>query len=107
MKARRFLRTGLARCRSTPKVVQDTALSRVAEPDTRPNTWPDPIEAGDPGQVTTATPAGLDFRATGVADEGCADTMSAESNCSIAPDLPDVQDGNPGYHRQAPGKLRA
>lgn len=35
-------------------------------------------------QVTTATPARLDLRATGVADEGCADTMSTESNCSIA-----------------------
>ena len=35
-------------------------------------------------QVTTATPAGLDFRATGVADEGCVDTMSTESPCSIA-----------------------
>ena len=34
-------------------------------------------------QVTTATPAGLDFRANGVADEGCADTMSTESSCSI------------------------
>jgi len=38
-------------------------------------------------QVTTATPAGLDFRATGVTDEGCADTMSAESPCSIAQGL--------------------
>ena len=38
-------------------------------------------------QVTTATPAGLDFRATGVADEGCADTMSTESPCSIAQGL--------------------
>lgn len=36
-------------------------------------------------QVTTATPARLDFRATRVADEGCADTMSTESACSIAP----------------------
>ena len=35
-------------------------------------------------QVTTATPARLDFRATGVADEGCVDTMSTESPCSIA-----------------------
>ena len=38
-------------------------------------------------QVTTATPAGLDFRATGVADEGCVDTMSTESPCSIAQGL--------------------
>lgn len=34
--------------------------------------------------MTTATPARLDFRATGVADEGCADTMSTESTCSVA-----------------------
>ncbi len=42
-------------------------------------------------QVTTATPAGLDFRATGVADEGCADTMSTESACSIALSLSGAQ----------------
>jgi hypothetical protein len=40
---------------------------------------------GSTRQVTTATPAGLDFSATGAADEGCADTMSTESACSIAP----------------------
>ena len=84
----RFLRTGLRSMPIDPKVArQDTAFSRVAEQDTRPWTWPDPIDAGDPRQVTTATPAGLDFRATGVADEGCADTMSAESPCSIAQGL--------------------
>jgi len=32
-----------------PKVArQDTAFSRVAEQDTRPWTWPDPIDAGYP-----------------------------------------------------------
>ena len=32
-----------------PKVArQDTAFSRVAEQDTRPRTWPDPIDAGYP-----------------------------------------------------------
>jgi len=44
-------------------------------------------------QVTTATPAGLDFRATGVADEGCADTMSTESPCSIAQGLSGLKRG--------------
>lgn len=50
----------------------------VAGPDRR---------RGSLRQVTTATPAALDFRATGVADEGCADTMSTESPCSIAQGL--------------------
>ena len=53
-------------------------------------------------QVTTATPAGLDFRATGVADEGFADTMSTESPCSIAQCILVDQACNPGCHLQAP-----
>ena len=53
-------------------------------------------------QVTTATPAGLDFRATGVADEGFADTMSTGSPCSIAPCLSADQACNPSCHLQAP-----
>ena len=55
-------------------------------------------------QVTTATPAGLDFRATGVADEGCADTMSTESACSIALVLSQAQASGLDCHPQAPGK---
>ena len=54
-------------------------------------------------QVTTATPAGLDFRATGVADEGCADTMSTESPCSIAQGLSGAQARDLDCHSQAPG----
>ena len=53
-------------------------------------------------QVTTATPAGLDFRANGVADEGCADTMSTESACSIALVLFVTQDHDYVCHTQAP-----
>ena len=53
-------------------------------------------------QVTTATPAGLDFRTTGVADEGCADTMSTESPCSIALGLFETQDQDYVCHTQAP-----
>src|SRR5574338_1650768 len=55
-------------------------------------------------QVTTATPAGLDFKATGVADEGCADTMSTETPCSIAQGLSQAQASDLNCHPQAPGK---
>ena len=49
------------------------------------------IASGDPsrtsrvfaGQVTTATPAGLDFRAAEAAGEGFADAMSAQSDSSM------------------------
>ena len=60
---------------------------------------------GPKRQVTTATPAGLDFRATGVADEGCADTMSTESACSIALSLSGAQARDLDCHPQAPGVL--
>ena len=53
-------------------------------------------------QVTTATPAGLDLRTTGVADEGFADTMSTGSPCSIARWLSADQACNSGCHLQAP-----
>ena len=39
---------------------------------------------GSTRQVTTATPAKLDFRGAEATDEGCADAMSTESACSIA-----------------------
>lgn len=38
---------------------------------------------GSTRQVTTATPAKLDFRASRPADEGCADAMSARSTTSV------------------------
>ena len=38
---------------------------------------------GSTRQVTTATPAKLDFRASRPADEGCADAMSAKSTASV------------------------
>jgi len=45
----RFLRTGLRSMPIDLKVArQDAAFSRVAEHDTRPWTWPDPIDAGYP-----------------------------------------------------------
>lgn len=34
-------------------------------------------------QVTTATPARLDFRETGVSEEGCVNAMSTDSTCSM------------------------
>lgn len=54
-------------------------------------------------QVTTATPARLDFRVAEAADEGCADTMSTESPCSIALDLSGIQDSGFVCHTQASG----
>jgi hypothetical protein len=54
-------------------------------------------------QVTTATPAGLDFRAIVGADEGCADTMSAESPYSMAQGLSGIQDSGFVCHTQASG----
>lgn len=39
---------------------------------------------GSTRQVTTATPAKLDFRVAEATDEGCVDAMSTESSCSIA-----------------------
>jgi len=41
----------------------------------RPRQWPGKLER----QVSTATPAELDSRVTGVTVEGCADTMSTEA----------------------------
>jgi hypothetical protein len=58
---------------------------------------------GSTRQVTTATPAGLDFRATGAADEGCADTMSTESACSIALRSSGAQGREAVCHPQGPG----
>lgn len=58
---------------------------------------------GSTRQVTTATPAGLDFRATGAADEGCADTMSTESDCSIALRSSGAQGRETDCHPQGPG----
>jgi len=82
----RFLRTG-------PSLDADRPEGRAAGHSVQPGgrtrhtamimAGPD-RRRGSLRQVTTATPAGLDFRATGVADEGCADTMSTESTCSIA-----------------------
>ena len=39
------------------------------------------------GQVTTATPARLDFRRTKILDEGCAGAMPTDSPCSVARDM--------------------
>lgn len=53
-------------------------------------------------QVTTATPAALDLRVTGVTDEGCADTMSARSPCSMALATSSAQGCLIVFHLQAP-----
>jgi hypothetical protein len=49
MKAHDSCERGLRSMPIDPKVArQDTAFSEAAEPDTRPKTWPDPTEVGDP-----------------------------------------------------------
>ena len=53
-------------------------------------------------QVTTATPAMLDLRVTGVTDEGCADTISAKSLCSMALATSSAQGCLVVFHLQAP-----
>lgn len=96
---------GLRSMPINPKVElrRDTTSSLMAEQYSRPSERPDPTVVGYLRQVTTATPARLDLRATGVADEGCADTMSTESTCSIALCLAWVQGHDCFCHTQALG----
>lgn len=96
---------GLRSMPINPKVEwrRDTTSSLTAEQYSRPSERPDPTVIGYLRQVTTATPARLDLRASGVADEGCADTMSTESPCSMVLVTSSAQGCSVSCHLQAPG----
>jgi hypothetical protein len=86
-----------ARLVSAGRVTTRRSCSAHARRDHDTGSWPvpgfgsgrigiGPAHGGagqDTRQVTTATPAWLDFRATGATDEGWADAMSAGSRVSI------------------------
>ena len=101
----RFLRNGaFAQCRTTRRSRSNSTVSQAAEITLGHENDPVRPKPGNSGrQVTTATPAMLDFRATEVADEGCTGAMSAESHCSIAQVTSSTQGCLVVCHLQASG----